>query len=109
MLGREFCLLGLILFGHFLGVAAGRLRVLEFLVFDGEEFRTERLDLFFGGGAHVGGGDDRAETSRGRDRLQARQRRRPSRTPWRPGIVPAAVIIIGKARPKDSAASITAR
>ena len=108
MLGGERGLLGLILFRHFLGVAAGGLRVLEFLVLDREELGAEDFDLLLRRGAHVGRGDDGAEPPRGRDRLQAGDADAHHEHLGR-GNVPAAVIIIGKARPKASAASITAR
>ena len=71
MLGGERGLLGLVLFRHFLGVAAGGLRVLELLVLDREEFGAEAFDLLLGRGPHVGRGDDGAEAPRGGDRLQA--------------------------------------
>ena len=70
--GDERGLLGLILLGHFLSVAAGRLGLLELVVLDGEELRAEQFDLLLGGRAHVGGGDDRAHPARRRNRLQAR-------------------------------------
>ena len=62
---------GLILLRHFLGVAAGCLRRLEFLVLDRDELGAEALDLLLGRGPHIGRGDDGAEPARGRDRLQA--------------------------------------
>jgi hypothetical protein len=71
VLGGERGLLGLILFGHFLGVAAGSLRVLELLVLDREEFGAQALHLLLGGRPHIGRGDDGAKPARGRDRLQA--------------------------------------
>ena len=71
MIGDERGLLGLILPGHFLGVAAGGLRRLEFLVLDGDEFRAERGDLLLGRQANVGRRNLRAETPRRGDRLQA--------------------------------------
>ena len=72
MLGDQRGLLGLVLLGHFLGVAAGGLRVPEFLVLDREEFGAEAFHLLLGGRADVGRGHDRAEPARGRDRLQPR-------------------------------------
>ena len=69
--GGERGLLGLVLFRHLLGVAAGGLRVLEFLVFDREEFGPEALHLLLGRGPHVSRGDDGAKPPRGSDRLQA--------------------------------------
>ena len=62
---------GLILLRHFLGVAAGGFRRLEFLVLDRDELGAEALDLLLGRRPHVGRGDDGAEPARGRDRLQA--------------------------------------
>jgi len=82
--------------------------VLEFLVLDREEFGAETFDLLLGCGPHVGRGDDGAKPARGRDRLQAGDADAITNT-FAAGIVPAAVIIIGKARPNASAASITAR
>ena len=108
MLGGERGLLGLVLFRHLLGVAAGGLRVLEFLVLDREEFCAEAFDLLLGRGPHVSRGDDGAKPPRGGDRLQAGDADAHHEHFCR-GMVPAAVIIIGKARPKASAASITAR
>ncbi len=67
----ERCLFRLVFRRHFLGIAAGGLGVLEFLVLDGKEFRAEALDLLLGGRTHVGGGDDGAEPAGGGDRLQA--------------------------------------
>ena len=71
MLGDERRLLGLIVFRHFLGVAARGLGLLEFLVLDRDELGAQAFHLLLGGRAHVGGGDDGAEAARGRDRLQA--------------------------------------
>ena len=71
MLGHERCLLGLVLLGHFLGVAARGLRVLEFFVLDRKEFCAEAFDLLLRRGTHIGRRDDRAEPPRGRDGLQA--------------------------------------
>ncbi len=71
MLGYQRGLLGLILFRHLLGVAAGSLRVLEFLVFDGEEFCAKAFHLLLGRRPNVGRGDDGAKAACGRDRLQA--------------------------------------
>ena len=71
MLGDQRRLLGLILLRHFLGVAAGGLRRLEFLVLDGDEFGAEAFNLLLGRGPHVGRGDDGAEPARGGDGLQA--------------------------------------
>ena len=71
VLGDQSGLLGLIVLGHFLGVAAGGLGRLEFFVFDRDEFGAEALDLLLGSRAHVGRGDDGAEPARSRDRLQA--------------------------------------
>jgi hypothetical protein len=71
VLGDQRGLLGLILLRHFLGVAAGRLGGLEFLVLDRDEFRAEAFDLLLGRRPHVGRGDDGAEAARGGDRLQA--------------------------------------
>ena len=70
--GGESRLLGLILLGHFLGVAARRLGLGEFLVLDGQKLRAKRLDLFLGGGTHVGRRHDGAEAPCGGDGLQAR-------------------------------------
>ena len=70
--GGEGRLLGLIVLRHFLGVAARRLGLGEFLVLDGQKLRAEGLDLFLGGGAHVGRGDDGAKAARGGDGLKAR-------------------------------------
>ena len=69
--GDQRRLLGLVGVGHFLGVAAGGLGLLELVVLDGDELGAERLDLFLGGRAHVGRGHDRAEAAGGGDRLQA--------------------------------------
>ena len=68
--GDECRLLGLIVVGHFLGVAARGLGLLELLVLDGEEFRAERFDLLLGCRPDVCRGDDGAHAARGRDRLQ---------------------------------------
>ena len=88
---------------HLLGVAAGGLGVLELLVLDGEELGAERFDLLLGRGAHVGGGDHRAEAP-----AVAIACRPATPTPmmntFAAGTVPAAVIIIGKARSNASAA-----
>ena len=48
---------------------ARRLGGLELFILDGDEFGAEALDLFLGGGAHVGGRDDRAQTPRRGDGL----------------------------------------
>ena len=71
VIGDERRLLRLVLFRHFLGVAGGGFRLLEFLVLDRDEFRAEALHLFLDGRAHVGRGHDGAETARRRNRLQA--------------------------------------
>ena len=69
--GDQLGLLLLVLGRHRLGVARGRLRLLELLVLHRDELGAERLHLLLGGGAHVGRRDDRAEPTRGGDRLQA--------------------------------------
>ncbi len=71
VLGDQRGLLGLIVLRHFLGVAAGGLGLLEFLVLDRDELGAEAFDLLLGRRTHVGRGDDGAEPARGRDRLQA--------------------------------------
>src|SRR6202158_4805108 len=68
--GGQRRLLGLILFRHFLGIAAGGLRLLELLVLDREEFGAKAFDLLFHRGPPVGRGDDGAKPPRGRNRLQ---------------------------------------
>ena len=71
MVGNERRLLGLILLGHFLGVAAGSLGRLELVVLDGDELGAERCHLLLGSRPHVGCRDHGAQTSRRSDRLQA--------------------------------------
>ena len=71
VLGRQRRLLDLVLFRHFLGVAARRLGGLELLVLDRQEFSAERLHLLLHRRAHVGGRDDAAKPARRGDRLQA--------------------------------------
>ena len=66
------CLLGLVFRAHRLGVAGGRLRLLELVVLDGDELGAERGDLLFRGRAYVRRRDDGAEATRRRDGLQAR-------------------------------------
>ena len=107
--GGQLGLLGLVFLRHFLGVAAGGLGLLELLVLDGEEFGAQALDLLLGGGPHVGGGDDGAEAPRRGDRLQAGDADAHDEDLRAAGTVPAAVIIIGSARPYSAAPSITAR
>ena len=63
-------LLGLIFLRHFLGIAAGGFRRLEFLVLDGEELGAERGDLFLDRRTHVGRRHHRTETPRRGNRLQ---------------------------------------
>ena len=74
-----------------------------------EPRRAERTDLLGDLGPHVVAGRLRAEPPRRRERLQARRRRAPSTSTFAGGIVPAAVISIGKKRPMCSAPSSAAR
>jgi hypothetical protein len=108
VLGHQRGLLGLVVLGHFLGVAAGGLGVLEFLVLDREEFRAQAFDLLLGGGR-----TSVAVTTAPSRRAVAIACRPATPTPMtntaRAGTVPAAVIIIGSARPYSADASITAR
>jgi hypothetical protein len=83
---------------HLLGVAAGGLGLLELLVLDGDELAPRLSTCSLAGRADVGGGDRGAEPPGGGDGLQpgdagAHHQHLGRRT------VPAAVIIIGKARP----------
>src|SRR3981081_2490054 len=68
VLGGKRRLLGLILFRHFLGIAACGFGLLELLVLDREEFGPQAFDLLFHRGPHVGGGDDGAQPPRARAR-----------------------------------------
>ena len=106
--GDESSLLGLIFRRHFLGVAAGRLGLLEFLVLDRDELGAEALDLLLGGRAHVGRRHHSAEATGGGDRLRPATPA-PMTNTRAAGTVPAAVIIIGMARPYSPVASTTAR
>src|SRR5262245_30834877 len=58
----------LILARQLAGVAGGRRSIGE--TFDEDEFRPEALNLLAGGGPHVGGRHDRAETAGGSDGLE---------------------------------------
>ena len=71
MLGRKSRLLGLILFRHFLGVAAGGFGLLELFVLDRKKLGAETFDLLLDRGPHIGRGDDGAKPPRSRDCLQA--------------------------------------
>ena len=94
---------------HLLGVAAGGLSLLELVVLDRDELRAQAFDLL------LRGPDAR------RSRVTTAPRRRAVAMACRPatpapitkmraaGTVPAAVIIMGNARPYSAAPSITAR
>ena len=71
VLGNERCLFLLIGVGHFLGVAAGRLRLLELLILDGDELGAERGDLLLHRRPHIRGADNGPEPAGGSDGLQA--------------------------------------
>src|SRR5260370_8804919 len=90
MLGGQRCLLGLILFRHFLGVTAGGFGLLELLILDREEFGPQAFDLLFHGGPHLGRGDHGANPPRRRDPLQARAPDPPPQTPPPPDCSPPA-------------------
>ena len=104
---HQLRLLRLIFARHFLGVAARGFGLLEFLVLDGDELRAKACHLLLGGGPHVGRRDNCTEA------LAVAMACKPATpTPMMKtraaGTVPAAVIIIGKARPNWAAASMTA-
>ena len=71
VLGHQCRLLRLVFRRHLLGVAAGRLGRLEFVVLDRDEFRAERCDLLLGRRPNVGRRHDGAEPPRGGDGLKA--------------------------------------
>jgi hypothetical protein len=99
VLGGKRRLLGLVLFRHFLGVAAGGFRLLEFLVLDREGI----LPLGFRPAPSPRGAPSVAVTTAPRRRAVAIACRPATPTPitntFAAGMVPAAVIIIGNARP----------
>jgi len=70
MPGNQLFLLRLVGLRHRLGITSGCLGLAELRVLDCDELGAERGDLLLGRRAHVGRGDDAAESSRRRDRLQ---------------------------------------
>ncbi len=92
---EQFALAGVESFVLRRAVAAGILRIFGFdRQFD--EAAAQALHLLFCGRAHVVGGGNRAQPSRGGNRLQTRQRRRRSQKTRAGVMVPAAVVIMGK-------------
>ena len=71
MIGDQRGLLGLVLLGHFLGIAAGGLGGFEFLVLNRDEFRAKAHHLLLGRRPHIGRSHNRAKPARRRYRLQA--------------------------------------
>ena len=69
-LGQEGCLLFLIGVAHLLGVAAGGLGLLEFLVLNRQEGGAQAFDLLLGGGPYIGGRDHGAQAASCGDGLQ---------------------------------------
>ena len=65
MRGRELSLLLLILIRHLLGISASCFSGFELFILDGDEFRTERGDLFLRSRAHVRRGHHTAEAAGG--------------------------------------------
>jgi hypothetical protein len=79
-------------------IAAGAFALDPRHALDEDRLGAQRLDLFPRGRADIGGRHLRAQPPRGRDRLKPRDAH-PHHEDARAGIVPAAVIIIGRARP----------